>query len=372
MLIIQRYLFREVSQSFAAVLLVLLLIFTSHRFVRFVTEAAAGRLSSDLIFQLLILKVAASIAILLPLALFIGMLLGLGRLHQDNEIIAMSAGGVGVASLTRYVVGFSGAVAVFTLLFAVFLGPRLILVEEQVFARARGQAEITGIIPGRFKSFGGGNQVIYVEGVSADQRQMLNVFVQLTHGKERQILTADRAYQTVIGNDGDRFVVLEDGYRYEGRPGRSDFAVTRFAKHGVRIDRIGSTTARNRLDAKSTAELWRSDAPDHAAELQWRLSLPLSVLLLGTLAVPLARTSPRQGRYAKLLIAIVIYFAYSNSLGIAQKYIQNGSIHPWVGVWPVHFILALVTSWLLLGEAARRDIVRWLCGGWRRRDEDEE
>jgi lipopolysaccharide export system permease protein len=357
-LIIQRYLFREVSQAFAAVLVVLLLVFLSHRFVGFLTEAAAGHIASDLIFMLLALQVAVKLSVLLPLALFVGVLLGLGRLHKDSEIVAMAAGGVGVAGLTRHIFVFAGAIGILTFVLAVFLEPRLSLVQEQVVARARGQAEVTGVVPGRFKELGEEGQVIYVQSLSDDQREMRNVFVQLNRNEQQQILVSEKAYQTVMGTSGDRFVVLEHGYRYEGQPGRADYIVTRFEKHAVRIDRIGRSEVRNRLEAKSTRELISDARPDHLAELQWRLSMPISALLLGALAVPLARTSPRQGRYAKLLLGIVVYFAYSNSLGIARKYVESGELHPWIGVWPVHIVLLTVTAWLLLSPARRRDF--WL------------
>ena len=198
-LIIQRYLFREIAQAFVAVLAVLLLVFLSHRFVKFLTEAAAGHISPDLIFVLLALKVAVKLSVLLPLALFIGVLLGLGRMHKDSEIVAMAAGGVGVSVLTRHVTGFAVCIGILTLVLAVFLEPRLSLVEEEVIARARGQAEITGVVPGRFKEMSKGNQVIYVESLSDDQREMRKVFVQLSGDNRQQILVSEKAYQTVMG-----------------------------------------------------------------------------------------------------------------------------------------------------------------------------
>ena len=379
-LIIRRYVFREVSQSFAAVLAVLLLVFLSHRFVRFLTDAAAGHISSDLIFQLLALKVAAKLAILLPLALFVGVLLGLGRLYRDSEVTAMSAGGVGLPSITRHVLGFAGAVAVFTLLFAIAFGPRLSQIQESVLAKARGDAEVTGVVPGRFKSIGKGDQVVYVERLDLASDALHRVFVQLENDGRQQILVSEKAYQTIRspdggeigGVDGDlegqRFVVMENGYRYEGVPGQADYTISRFERHAVRIDRFGDGDVRQRMESRSTASLieWGlSRAGSQAssaswAELQWRLSMPISALLLGALAVPLARSSPRQGRYGKLLWAVLVYFAYSNALGVARRAVESGELVHWIGVWPVHAVVLLVTLWLIrspaVGRAARRSV----------------
>ena len=149
-------------------------------------------------------------------------------------------------------------------------------------------------------------------------------------------------------------MVLEDGYRYAGRPGRADFVTTRFERHAVRLDAVVRTSERSSLDALLTSDLWRSSESAHAAELQWRLSLPISAALLALLAVPLSRTGSRQGRYARLLAAVVLYFLYSNSLGVARNLVERGELPAWIGVWPVHFALLGVVAVMLHRQGGRR------------------
>ena len=354
-MIIERYVTREILQSFAAVLAVLLLVFIANRFVRLLTEAAAGRLPGDVIAQLVIIKLTASLTVLLPMAFFFGVLLALGRLYKDSEVVAMSAGGIGLQRLSRAVATPALAFGLLVAVLSCYVSPRISAIEDSIVTRARGEAEVTGLSPGSFKEFGKGN-IVYVESIEPDRRTMRRVFVRVRRGEREELLVADRAYQSVQGRDGERFMVLEDGHRYSGRPGRRDFIVTRFERHAVRLDVVTRSKRRSSLDSIRTLDLWRSAKSTHAAELQWRISLPISVVLLAMLAVPLSRTSPRQGRYGKLFIAVVVYFVYNNGVGIAQSLIERGELSPWIGVWPVHLAVAAAATALIFSQSA---------GGWR-------
>ncbi|MCP5149328.1 MAG: LPS export ABC transporter permease LptF [Ectothiorhodospiraceae bacterium] len=359
-MILQRYLLREVSQVFVAVLSVLLVVYLSHRFLRYLTEAAAGRLAGDLIAELIALKLATSLPMLVPLALYLAALLALARLHRDSEMVAMAAGGLGTARAARGVmlVGLLGAIV--TAALSLVIAPSMGSLLETTVARARGEAEVTGIVPGRFKEFGDG-YAVYVRSFAEDGRTMQDVFVRATRRGRQEIILARRAYQTLEGRDATRFMVLEDGHRYSGIPGARDFVVTRFERHGVRLDLGARAIVGRRLESIPTAELLRSAQPDRRAELQWRLSLPVSTFALVLLAIPLARTSPRQGRYAKLLVALLVYFLYSNGIGISAKLVEREAI-PWqVGVWPAHLaVLAAACAWLAVDTYGRRRVLATL------------
>jgi lipopolysaccharide export system permease protein len=343
--IVPRYLFREVLQVFAAVIVVLILIYMSSRFVRYLGQAASGYISSDLVIQLMLLNLAENLAVLLPLGLYIAVLLALGRLYRDSEVIAMSAGGIGVNQLANALFWFASGFALVVAVLALYLGPGAATWKQNLFEKAKGEAQIAGIQPGRFREFGNGNRVVYVERIAADGRSMENVFVQIRRkkGRNQDLIVAKKAYASVQGQDQERFMVLEDGYRYTGLPGELDFVITRFERHAVRMDPIAPPGYR-RLESKPSLELIREGGDKNIAELQWRLSLPITVVLLCMLAVAMARTNRNQGRYARLLAAFVLYFLYNNSIGIAQKLIERGELNPWIGVWPVHIVVALLVA----------------------------
>lgn len=339
-MIVNRYVFREVLQIFVAVLAVLLMIYVSNRFVRYLAQAASGYISSDVIVQLILLKLAQNMSVLLPLALYLAVLLALGRLYRDSEIIAMAAGGIGVRKLTYALLWFGLGFALLTGSLSLYFSPQAAQLQAIVFEQAKGKAQVSGIQAGRFREFGSGDRVVYVESVTGDGASMSNVFVRVRHRNGQDLIVAERAYPSVQGGDGDRFMVLENGHRYTGEPGQLDFVVTQFERHAVRLDQA-TASARRKLEALSTMELIWQDSAASAAEFQWRVSAPISVLVLILMAVPLARTSPRQGRYANLVTAFVLYFLYNNGISIAQKLVEREQLHIAIGVWPVHAVFAL-------------------------------
>lgn len=353
-MIIQRYLFREILQTFVAVLSVLLMIYISNRFVRYLAEAAAGQISSEAVLQLLALKLISKLVLLLPLALYIAILLAFGRLYKDSEVIAMTAGGVSLARLAQTVFWLSTAFAVVALILGLYVSPKVSSLLQARQEQAKEESEIAGIFPGRFKEFSDGDQILYVEDIASNRRRMENVFVQVRGSRQLELLVSESAYQTTDQQTGDRFIVLVDGHRYEGSPGAADYVITKFEQHAVRIEE--STESPNNKDVASlpTRDLLAGDKPAYIAELQWRLSHPIAAVLLGMLAVPLAKTSPREGRYAKLFTAVLIFFVYNNLLSVAHKLVERGDLVPAVGVWPVHAVLALIVLGLLHSQSSRR------------------
>lgn len=346
-MILQRYLVREVLQATAAVLAVILLIYFSYRFARILSDAAAGQIAAELIFQLLFLKLIQNLEVLIPVALFFGILIGLGRLYNDSEIVAMLANGVGIRRVIYSVAWISAVFAVLTLGLSVYAAPGMATEYAKLLARARGEAEVSSILPGRFRELSGGDRIVYVEELSPDRRIMRNIFVQVRDQSRQELAVADRAYLSIDDETGARFIVLEDGHRYTGEPGSVDYVITRFEKHAVRIDEASSTPAYRKLESLPSLELLRGGSAPYLAELQWRLSLPLAAWILGILAVPLARTSPRQGKYARLFTAVVLFFIYNNALGVAQIMVEQGTLSPSVGVWPIHMVFGLIAFSLI-------------------------
>ncbi len=154
------------------------------------------------------------------------------------------------------------------------------------------------------------------------------------------VMTAKSAHQLVQKGTGDRYLVLVDGMRYEGKPGEGNFKIVRFARHTVLIKPQRVVPAERKRWALPLNSLWGSSDPRDIAEVQWRVSMPLAAIVLAMLAVVLSRTTPRQGRFGKLFTAILAYIIYSNLLLVAQTWLQRGTIPPWLGLWWVHLLFA--------------------------------
>ena len=349
--IVNRYIARESLAAWLAVTAVLLLIISSHRFARFLGEAAAGKLPGGAVFELLAYGSIGFLTVLVPVGFFLGLLMAFGRLYRDSEMTALIACGVGPRQLYRPV--FALGVAVALLLSGLTLYAAPWAAEQALVSRraAEKEAELGVFESGRFKSAQGGRAVFYAEDVDARTGQLQELFLsQRRDNNEQAVVTARSGEQKVDPASGRRLLVLQDGIRYDGVPGQADYRVIRFEEHGVEIAPSAPNLATSKLDGVSTGALLAMDEPAATAELQWRISGPVMLLVLTFMAVPLSRTGPREGRYGRLVIGVLVYVAYSNLLGVARLGLERGQLPAWFGLWWVHVVF-LAGAALLLAHA---------------------
>lgn len=353
--LINRYLVREVLGTWLGVTAVLLVILVTTRFARFLGDAAAGKLPQDVVLILLGLTVLFYLVVLIPPSFFLAVLLTLGRLYRDSEMAALAACGVGSLRLYRPLLHVAVLLAVLVGLLSLIITPWTGQFAYKLRKEAQAQAKLGLVEAGRFKSIGSDGAVIYTASVSDDQASLHNVFIYYPDPEtgEINIVTAARGFQRNDRN-GERRLVLEDGHRYVGVAGRADFQVSRFAEYGVHLQMPREDVVLTRRSVQPTLALLGSDDPGDRAELQWRLSVPLSIILLALLAVPLGKMQPRQGRYARLFWGVLVYIIYFNALSIAQVQVERGLLPPSIGLWPVHVLVAAAIVWMLHREGSFR------------------
>ena len=352
--IFDRYLLKEVIGGWLAVTAVLTLVLVSNKLVRFLGDAAEGDIPGEVVFHLLGLQMMWYLVLVVPFALALGTVLGLGRLYRDNEMVVMSACGFGSVRIYRPLMTLGLLVAIVLAWFVLQVGPEVQDKSNRLRAAAAQQADLTVFSAGRFNELHKGQVTFYAERLSDDRERMENVFVVFRDKDKsdgtKHLLTARSAYRTTDAGSGDDFLVLVDGYRYEGIPGQGDYRVMQFGKYGVRVELPRTTEVVERHEATPTRELLQTDDLMGIAELQWRLALPLSVIALLLLAVPLSRSSPRQGRYGRLVLSVVLFIIYYNLLGTARVWVGRGVIPPVIGLWWVPLIPILLTVMLLRSE----------------------
>lgn len=335
--VFDRYLLKEIIYGWLAVTVVLWLILVSNRLVRYLADAASGEIPGNVVFSLLGLKMIWYLVHVVPFALALGVVLGLGRLYRDSEMTVMAACGMGPRQIYKPLLTFGAVVALALGWLSLYLSPMVEGLGHTLKEEAEQQAELTALGAGRFNEIQGGKVTFYAERLSEDRKRMENLFVVVRgdaeRGKEPQVITARTSFRTRDENTGADFLVLEDGYRYEGVPGRADYKIMQFDEYGVRVEMPGGGSIREKTRAVPTARLLGSDDPEYIAELQWRFSMPLSVLALLFLAVPLCKSSPREGRYGRLVIAILLFVIYYNLLGTAKVWVEQGVVPSTIGLW---------------------------------------
>lgn len=348
MRILDRYVLREVVVTWVAVTGVLLVILLSNQLARVLAQAAASEFPRGTVLALLMLTSTQNLTVLVPVGLFLAIMLSLGRLYQESEMAAMQACGMGIARLYLPIGAFTLAIVGF-LAWLSFLGaPGAAARAQEIRVDALRQAQFGSLEPGRFRSFAGGEIVFYAERVDANGI-LYNVFVERNTGEGLEIVTAARAEQRGAG-EADQTFILYEGERYEGIPGSGEFRTIQFSEHGIPIRLPGLSTGAGRREQRPTAAIWGSSDLADRAELHWRLSVPLMTAILMLLAVPLARLRPRQGRYGKMGLAILIYFVYANLLAAARVWIERGRVPADIGLWWVHALVIAMALWLLSRE----------------------
>jgi len=357
--VLDRMIATEIGKTLLSVLTVLVLIIISHRFMRVLRHAVEGEISGETLFILMALKLVSVGIIFLPPALFVSILMVLGRMYRDNEMAALGAGGVSIKRIYWGVFSFVIPLTVVAAVLALEAIPFFKAIEIKLLAKEAQTADIRGLAAGKFNEYSHGDIVLYYEEKIAANK-MSNVFVQSRRQGNLDIVVSNQGYVDER-IDGLRYVVLEQGSRYRGIPGQADYSVTEFGEYGIRIgteEREGQSID---IEAKTTRELVQSHIPAATAEFHWRLSIPIGILLLAYLAVPLAQIAPRGGIYTNLFIAILIYIIYQNMTAIAQAWIEK-SIQPgWLGFWWVYGLLLFV-GWILV---IRNQGVRWYFRGLR-------
>ena len=326
------------------VTLVLLLIYTSAQLVELFNLVTLGSLRVDTVLILLGLRSLGGLVFILPLAFYLATLLTFSRFYRDNEMVVLAACGIGPGRILRtvFVVAVMLAVGVGTL--SLYITPLADKQSRTMIKLEESSSKSNSFSAGRFRESAGGNGVVYVETVNADDNRMMNVFIQQYLDNRESIIVAKSGFQQKKDEASQRYLVLENGARYEGTPGRGGYTVIEFEQHGIRIEEKGIISSGNRPQEKTTLELINSDLVSHIAEFQWRLSAVFLCLVLSILAIPLSRTSARQGRYAKVGVALIIYILYTNLLNISRVWIEQGEIVHQLGMWWVHGLFFIIAT----------------------------
>ncbi len=341
-MIIQRYLQREIVTTFVGVAVLLSLIFLSGTFVRILSAAAEGTYPAGLVLKLFALKGIGNLVFILPLAFFIGVLLALGRFYRDSEMTVLAACGVGPEYTYRVIGRLALLVAALLAVLALYFAPWSEELSYRLLDEAGARPELEGLAEGRFNKVGAEGQLVYVETVADNHQRLTNVFAYGDVNGVRQVLTAERAYQRTDPQTGERYLVLLDGHRYEGTPGTPDFKIIAFGENGMRLVEREVVASERSRHAISSLDLWRNGDTGDIAELQWRIAVPITTLLLALVAVPLSKSSPREGRYGRLFLGIVVYIVYNNMLSVARAALAKGESNAWFGLWWVHLLALLV------------------------------
>ncbi|MBP6596703.1 MAG: LPS export ABC transporter permease LptF [Arenimonas sp.] len=353
MLLIERYLLRQFALGVAAVAAVLMLVGLGGLLVDLMGDIARGKVPAALLLSQLGLRSLQVLPLLLPLSLFVGLLLAVGRLYGESEMAVLSSVGLGPQKLWRPLALVTLPVALVVAMASLWLAPAGARVAREMVETANRSFLVAGLEAGRFIELPGRGGVLYVGSLSTDGTRFGQLFVQSERDGRLDVITAQRGELFMQGDTG-RFLRLYEGFRVEGTPGTLDFRLMRFAKNELQVPDVEAETRDDGLEARATGLLLAQTDAAARAELHWRLATPLVTLVLGLLALPLGRGEPRQARYGRILAALLIYVNAMVLLLLGKGWLATGALPGWLGLWWLLLPMALLAMWLFAVDGRLR------------------
>lgn len=345
-----------------AVSLILLVVSFTSRFLQYLADAVAGQMTTDILLMLMLYRLPEFLLIIVPFAFFLAVLLAYGRMYAENEMVVLHACGFSRGKLLGMTMSFALLLTLLLAFLSLYVAPAGL---QQTEALRQSQDELTEIdliVAGQFQEFARGERVTYAESISETNagRQLNNAFVVVRDPNPPEgesglrMMVAKTARPVLDIASGRRFMLLEQGHFYDGTPGAADYAVTTFAQQGILLPDQMMIAPVLEEKAMPTMQLLSSELPGVRAELQWRISVILLIPVLTLIAVPLSRVDPRQGRFARLVPAALLYGLYFMLLQVSRDALEDGSLPAIVGLWWVHAIFIAGAVWLLMRGRARR------------------
>jgi lipopolysaccharide export system permease protein len=352
-----RALVSEFISNGLLVFAVLLGIVVVSQLIRLLGDAVNGRIAVDGVLALLGFGAMSYLPVLLSVSLFISILLTLSRTYRDSEMVVWFCAGAGLTRWIRPVMWYALPVVALIALLSLVLSPWALQKADEFKHKLESRDDVASATPGTFRESKQADRVYFVENMNPGSNRVGNIFVRSEQNGKQGTMVASNGLQETAPN-GDRFLVLLNGTRYEGKPGQRDYNIVEFERYAIRIDSAPVKQAQPWARTMSTTELWRDRTSWSLAELEWRVGLPLSAAILALLAIPLSYVNPRAGRSLNLVLAIVLYMVYSNMISVTNTWVGQGRLSPGVGLWGIHavmlFIMVMMFYWRMALLSLRR------------------
>ncbi|PSB92248.1 LPS export ABC transporter permease LptF [Candidatus Pandoraea novymonadis] len=353
-MIFQYSLQRELNYTAGAVFMVMITVILTTMMIRILGFAAAGHADPRDILVLIGLTVVSYLAIILIITLFVSVLFVLTRWHKDSEMIIWFSSGLSstdfILPVLRFSTPFIASIAFCALVAWPWANQHINLLKQRFTQRD----DVAMITSGQFRESASNQRVFFVESISPNASHVHNVFVSGTENSKVNIVISKNG-QIELTPNGDRYIILENGCRYDGEPDKPSYRVMEFERYGVKIENASHRSVGNApTKSLSTNALLQDMTPIHQGEIVWRFGLPMLAINLVLLAIPLAHQNPRHGRTGNLVIAVLVYLSYSNLLSLSQAWVAQEKLSLTIGVWLLHAVVA----WIIFIFYIRRTCLR--------------
>ncbi len=305
-------------------------------------RAAGGKVASSDVIALIAFATLNYLPTILILTSFISVLMVVTRSYRDSEMVVWFASGLSLTKWIAPVLSFGLPMVLLTAALSFVATPWAKQKSSEYVERFEKREDLQKVSPGQFKESASANRIFFVEGVAGKTAVVQNVFVNTVDEHGTAVIVA-REGVINTGAKGERYLVLKNGRRYQGTPGQSDFQTMEFESYSMRVtSQTQDLESERNTDAEPIMALLSDTTAFGRAELLWRISSPATCLILILLAVPLGFVNPRAGSSANLIIALLIFFSYSNVVKLVEASVKQGKSSFALSWWPLHVFAALL------------------------------
>ncbi|TEA78503.1 LPS export ABC transporter permease LptF [Allopusillimonas ginsengisoli] len=354
MSLFKRSVVSEIMSHAGVVFSTLLVVWLSVLLVRLLGEAANGSIGADVVFGLATFSSITALPVILAVSLFIAVLTTVTRNFRESEMVVWFASGLSLKDwlgpVLRCAVPFAVLIAVLTLMASPWAYRQI----SEYRQRYEQRSDLSKVTAGQFIETEQGARVFFAEEPDQPDEEMGKIIARVLEPEWLSVITADSAHIETEPN-GDRFLVLSSGHRYDLKPGKAEFRMVDFDHYGVRLENRSEANtaeavrrlAESQIKARPTMQLFNDDSDSARSQIMWRLALPLAALNLAMLAIPLGAVNPRLGRSGDFLIAGLVGLLYMNLINLSRGWIGTGLLDFRLGLWLVHAVFAVLMAYMM-------------------------
>lgn len=339
--VFDRSLVREFATTGFFVFAILLAIIVLTQLIRLLGESVGGTLPVEAVLVLLGFSALNYLPILLSISLYLSVLLTLTRSYSDSEMVVWFSSGMSLQRWIRPVMWYAMPVVSTIALLSLLLAPWAMSKVDEIRLKLESRDDVAVAAPGTFRESKQADRVFFLENVVPGSSHVGNIFVQSVQQGKVGTMVAKQGLQETAPN-GDKFVVLLNGTRHEGTPGKLDYKIVEFERYAMRVETVESKTKPPNPKAYTTLYLFENQTSWNLAELNWRLGLPLSAMILALLAIPFSFVNPRAGRSLNMISAVVIYMVYNNLMSVINTWVGQEKIATSAGLVGIHAVMIVV------------------------------
>jgi len=341
--IFQRALISECASNGLLVFAVLLGIIVVSQLIRLLSDAVSGSIPVEGVLALLGFSAMNYLPVLLSISLFISILLALSRSYRDSEMVVWFCTGIGLTRWIRPILLYAFPVVALIAILSLVMTPWALKKADDYKKKLESRDDVAAATPGMFRESKQAKRMYFIENVNVGSNRVGNIFVQSEQNGKLGTMVAREGLQETLPN-GDRFLVLLNGTRYEGVPGQRDYRIIEFERYAMRIEEVPAKQAAPHLRTMTTLELLENQTAWNASELHWRIGLPVSAAILALLAIPMGFVNPRAGRSLNLVLALVLYMIYNNMISVSNAWVGQEKVSSAFGLLWIHTVALILTA----------------------------